>query len=76
MHRVEGLELGKVVAAGVRRKGEQTATEGCLSIPFLHGNVTRAYEIIVKGQDMLGRPIRRRAVDIEARVIQVIRPML
>jgi len=51
-------------------KGEQTAEEGCLSLPYLHGEVTRAREIIVKGTDMLGRSFRRRASDLEARVIQ------
>jgi len=54
----------------ISAKGEQTGTEGCLSLPFLHGDVTRAYEIMVKGTDMLGRSFRRRASDLEARVIQ------
>lgn len=54
----------------VSAKGEQTAVEGCLSLPYLHGEVTRAYEITVKGLDMLGRPVKRRASDLEARVIQ------
>lgn len=54
----------------VSARGEQTAVEGCLSLPYLHGEVTRAHEIIVKGVDMLGRPIKRRASDMEARVIQ------
>jgi peptide deformylase len=54
----------------VASKGEQTAVEGCLSLPYLHGEVTRAYEITVKGMDMLGRPMKRRASDLEARVIQ------
>jgi peptide deformylase len=54
----------------VSAKGEQTGIEGCLSLPFLHGEVTRANEIIVKAMDMLGRPIKRRASELEARVIQ------
>lgn len=56
----------KIVSA----KGEQIGGEGCLSLPMLHGDVKRAREIVVKGMDMLGRPIRRRAVDMEARVFQ------
>ncbi len=56
----------KIVSA----KGEQIGSEGCLSLPMLHGDVTRAREIVVKGLDMLGRPIRRRATDMEARVFQ------
>jgi peptide deformylase len=54
----------------VSAKGEQIGTEGCLSLPFLHGDVTRASEIVVKGTDMLGRTFRRRASEVEARVIQ------
>jgi len=54
----------------VSAKGEQTGVEGCLSLPFLHGEVNRASEVIVKAMDMLGRPIKRRASDLEARVIQ------
>ena len=54
----------------VQAKGEQVGEEGCLSIPYLHGDVKRAREIVVKGMDLQGRPIRRRASDLEARVIQ------
>jgi peptide deformylase len=51
-------------------KGEQVGPEGCLSIPLLQGDVDRAMEIEVRGLDMLGRPLKRRARDFEARVIQ------
>jgi peptide deformylase len=54
----------------VSHKGEQIGPEGCLSLPMLHGDVKRAYEVVVKGLDASGRPIRRRATDMEARVIQ------
>lgn len=54
----------------ISMKGEQIGPEGCLSIPLLLGDVKRANEIIVKGLDMLGRPLRRRASDFEARVVQ------
>jgi peptide deformylase len=54
----------------VSRKGEQIGPEGCLSIPRLQGEVKRANEVIVKGVDTLGRPVRRRARELEARVIQ------
>jgi peptide deformylase len=53
-----------------RSKGEQTGEEGCLSLPGLQGEVTRAYEIIVKGQDVTGKPIRIKAEEFEARVMQ------
>jgi len=54
----------------VTRKGEQTGPEGCLSMPYLQGEVKRDFEIVVKGIDMLGRPWKRRATEFEARVIQ------
>ena len=54
----------------VSMKGEQIGPEGCLSLPRLQGEVKRANEIIVKGFDLLGRPLRRRARELEARVIQ------
>ena len=54
----------------VSKKGEQIGPEGCLSIPRLQGDVKRANEVIVKGVDLLGRPFRRRARELEARVIQ------
>lgn len=67
----EGAPLRVIVDPRiVSAKGEQVGVEGCLSLPYLHGDVTRAYEVIVRGTDMLGRRFRRRASDMEARVIQ------
>lgn len=54
----------------VSAKGEQTGEEGCLSIPLLHGEVTRPNAIIVKALDLLGRPVTVRADELESRVIQ------
>jgi peptide deformylase len=55
----------------VKSKGEQyEPEEGCLSIPGLRGVVRRATDITVKALDGNGRPIRFRATDFEARVIQ------
>jgi peptide deformylase len=54
----------------ISKKGEQIGPEGCLSIPLLQGEVKRANEVIVKGLDILGRPLRRRASEFESRVIQ------
>lgn len=51
-------------------KGEQVGPEGCLSFPHLHGDVTRANEVIVRATDMLGRTAKRRVTEMEARVIQ------
>ncbi len=55
----------------LKRKGEQfEPEEGCLSIPGLRGVVRRANEITVRALDGAGRPLRFRATDFEARVIQ------
>ena len=66
----EGLKA-LVNPAIVKRKGEQwEPEEGCLSIPGLRGVVRRAAEITVTAQDGDGKPIRFRATEFEARVIQ------
>ncbi len=55
----------------LKMKGEQyEPEEGCLSIPGLRGVVRRANEIVVKAQDRHGQPLRLRATEFEARVIQ------
>ncbi len=53
----------------ISAKGEQVGSEGCLSIPYLIADVRRPKEIIVKATDILGRTVRRRASELEARVI-------
>ncbi len=52
------------------RKGEQVGVEGCLSIPGLQGDVIRANEVVVKGTDQFGKPVRIRSDGLAARVIQ------
>lgn len=52
------------------RKGEQVGVEGCLSIPGLQGDVLRAEEVVVKGMDQYGKPVRIRGEGLTARVIQ------
>jgi peptide deformylase len=52
------------------RKGEQVGVEGCLSIPGLQGEVARANEVVVKGTDQFGKPVRIRGEGLAARVIQ------
>ena len=44
--------------------------EGCLSIPDLRGQVPRWRSVIVDGLDRRGRPLRLRASDFFARVLQ------
>ena len=47
-------------------KGE----EGCLSIPGYVGEVDRHVELVVRGQDAFGRPLRIKAHDYLARIFQ------
>ncbi len=43
----------------VSKQGEQIGVDGCLSIPGYYGvNVRRANKVVVKGQDLQGRPIK------------------
>lgn len=52
------------------RSGEQTAIEGCLSVPGLQGDVTRAQEIVVKGLDQNGKEVKIKADGLLARIFQ------
>jgi peptide deformylase len=54
----------------IRASGEETATEGCLSIPQWIGDVPRYTSIKVKALDADGHQIRVKAEDWVARVIQ------
>jgi len=55
----------------LKMSGEQTEpAEGCLSIPGLHGTVKRANEVVVKGLDQYGKPVRIRGEGYTARVLQ------
>lgn len=54
----------------LHRKGEQIGIEGCLSLPGLQGDVARANEVVVKGYDQFGKPVRIRGEGLTARVIQ------
>ena len=52
------------------KHGEQTEVEGCLSIPGLQGDVSRALEIVVSGLDERGKAVRFEAEGYLARVLQ------
>ncbi len=47
-----------------------TGAEGCLSIPGLMGEVERADEIVVEGQDRFGKPLKMRLQGWIARIFQ------
>lgn len=44
--------------------------EGCLSIPGYIGDVERHVEVIIRGQDVHGKPQRIKAYDYLARILQ------
>ena len=55
----------------LKMSGEQMEPqEGCLSLPGLQGVVRRAQNVVVKGLDENGKPIRIRGEGYTARVIQ------
>ncbi len=54
----------------LRAEGEETATEACLSIPGIIGDVPRATAITVRGKNRRGRRITIVANDFLARVLQ------
>lgn len=55
----------------VKTEGEQRGVDGCLSIPGYYGvNVRRADRIVVKGQDMRGKPMRVSAEGLFAWALQ------
>ncbi len=55
----------------IKAEGEELGTEGCLSIPGYAGdNIRRATNVVVKGQDVRGKPMRVNAEGWFARVLQ------
>ncbi len=64
-------KYGRVVLINpklVESSGEQMAREGCMSIPELTGNVSRAKSALVEGFDADGKLIQYDVSDFEARV--------
>lgn len=47
-----------------------TGAEGCLSIPGLMGEIERANEIVLEGQDRFGEPLKMRLQGWVARIFQ------
>jgi peptide deformylase len=56
----------------ITRFSQETAlgAEGCLSIPGLMGEVERAKEIIVEGQNRKGNPVKMKLSGWTARIFQ------
>lgn len=54
----------------IEASGEEEGPEGCLSVLGYVGQVKRATEVTVKGQDIKGRKIRTKATGLLARAFQ------
>lgn len=54
----------------VKKRGSQVATEGCLSVPGLQGDVRRASVVTAEGQDLDGNTVQIKAEGLLARVFQ------
>lgn len=54
----------------VERDGEETGTEGCLSIPGVYGDVCRSAKVVAEAYDRRGKKIRITGEGLLARAIQ------
>jgi peptide deformylase len=73
--RIIVVDIGKGLQAVlnpeiIAQEGTQTGVEGCLSLPDLHGDVTRAQRITVRGVSMRGKKITLTGEDFWARAMQ------
>lgn len=54
----------------LRREGEEVATEACLSIPGLLGDVPRSRRVVVRGRNRRNRTVTIEAEGLLARILQ------
>ena len=54
----------------VRKKGERSVSEGCLSYPGYFGQISRAESVTVKGRDPRGKEIRIKAEGLLAQALE------
>jgi peptide deformylase len=54
----------------VKRSGERSVTEGCLSVPGYYGEIKRAKSVTAKGRDASGKEIRIKANDLLAQALE------
>jgi peptide deformylase len=66
----EGQRFAMVNPVIVEAEGRATAEEGCLSIPDIYGDVTRAERVVLEAMDRDGKPFRLEAGGLTARAIQ------
>jgi peptide deformylase len=67
---VEGDRFAMVNPVIVSAEGRDRAEEGCLSIPDVHAEVTRAQRIVLEALDQNGQPYRRELEGYLARAVQ------
>jgi len=67
---VEKAKYALVNPEIIASEGEQTGEEGCLSIPEIYGDVTRAQHVGVRALDRDGKPIELDSTDLLARCVQ------
>lgn len=67
---VEKQRLALVDPEIVRQEGEEVATEACLSIPGLLGDVPRAHRVVVRARNRRNRFVTIEAEGLLARVLQ------
>ena len=67
-----GTKFYAVFNPKIEKVSKETVTfeEGCLSVPGKWGDVTRAAEIIVSGQNKMGKPVKVKAWGLLARIFQ------
>lgn len=68
--RGSGEELVLINPELQRPKGNETAQEGCLSLPGIYGNVKRPKQVRLTGFDLKGNPTERIVDGFLARVLQ------
>lgn len=54
----------------VKRSGERSVTEGCLSVPGYYGEIKRSEQVTVKGRDASGKEIRIKAEELLAQALE------
>jgi peptide deformylase len=54
----------------VKRSGERSVTEGCLSLPGYYGEVKRAQRVTAKGKDLSGKEVRIKAEGLLAQALE------
>lgn len=67
----EGQKVAMFNPEIIKAEGEERGPEGCLSIPgYVGENIRRATNVVVKGLDVRGKPIRVNAEGWFARILQ------